>query len=473
MMKCISKCILIFGLTIFTTSCEQNLASSNPYSEGISMALAGKTPAAIKSFIKSIKNDNNINKSFVSLSVLNKLQKEMIKSHSSHFFFAALDKLSSGDINGATVNIDKAIASEFNFSEAYILRAIINQEQKDYKSSLRDYTKAISINPDKFNFVYNERGIKETYLGNFHSALDDFETAIANDQNYVAAYYNKANTQNILNNHSEAIKSYTKALSLDPNFSDALFFRANTYLDLKSYKKAIRDYDAVIKIKPDFAIAHINRGVAYSKTSGSHKLALKDFSKAIEIYPWYGLAFYNRAVTHSYLNNSDKAIADYSKAIDQDPWYTKAEVVWLGREKNKKIFTRYEYERDKTEDTHPRYSVVKSNRGIVYIYKGISDTVVSDYNKASKLYPWYAMAYFNRAVTYTKNKHYEKAISDYNKALEINPGDPEIIGRRAVAYYHKGNKEKAAEDLKVARQMGYEPDKDILKIIDTVKSNDN
>ena len=220
-------------------------------------------------------------------------------------------------------------------------------------------------------------------------------------------------------------------------------------------------------------MAYINRGVAYSKSSGSHKHSLRDFSKAIEIYPWYGLAYYNRGVANSYLGNLDKAIADYTTAIDQDPWYTKAEIIWNANADNNKVFSKHEYEKDKTADPNIRYAEVKSNRGVVYIYKGISETVVSDFDKASRLYPWYAMAYYNRAAAYARSKKFDKAISDYTKATEINPGDPEILGKRAAAYFYDGKKDKAYKDLKIAKEMGYKPDKEFLDTISKEKSINN
>ena len=216
-----SICIITVALTAI--SCDKNLNTDSRFEEGIDKALAGNVSSATKSFIHSYKSKTEPHKSLVAISVLNKLQKELIDSHSSYFFFSALNKLTTNNIDGAKADVEKAAAAELNFSEAHILRAIISEEQRDYISALNDYSRAITMNPDKFNFVYNELGLTNAYLGNFTEATANFEKAINNDPNYVYAYFNKANTQSILNKREEAIEFYSKALSIVPDFM-RLFF---------------------------------------------------------------------------------------------------------------------------------------------------------------------------------------------------------------------------------------------------------
>ena len=254
------KGIIIITIAVTVVACEKYVNTKNPFSDGISKALAGNTAGATRSFIRCIKSNIKPNKCFVAIRVISKLNNQKIDSHSSYFFFSAMDKLTKGDISGAKADVDKAIFSELNFSEAQILRAIINQQLDDDISALNDFSAAITTSSDEFNFVYNERGITNSYLGNFTEAIADFDKAIQNDPNYVFAYFNRANTTSILNMHQDAIKFYTKALSIDPDFHEAFFFRANAYLELNDYKNAIKDYSGVIRIKPKFAMAYINRG---------------------------------------------------------------------------------------------------------------------------------------------------------------------------------------------------------------------
>ena len=467
------KSLIILSLFITTLSCEKKTDIQQAYLQGINRALADNFSGARKSFMKSLNSDINANHCILALGVLNKLDDQTIEDYTSFFFFSALDKMASGDASASRIAIDKAISSKLNFSEALIIRAIINQKNNEDTNAIIDYSSAIQHDPDKYNFAYNNRGIIHAYLGNFNEATADFDMAIKINPKYLYAYFNRANTSSILNNKHEAIDFYTKALAIDPKFHEALFFRANTYLQLHDFENAIKDYTSVILLKPRFAMAYINRAIAYSKSGNLYEDALRDYAKAINIYPWYGIAYYNRAVTYTYVGNFEKAIDDYTKAIEQDPWFTKMEIIWNGKNGNKQIFNKHEYEKDKTIDLNPRYSEVMSNRGIVYIYKGITDKVVSDYNKALELYPWYAMAYYNRAISFALIGKFEEAISDYNKALEINPSDPEILGNRAMAYYYDGKADKASEDVKVAKEMGYKPDPEFLDLLRNKVSGKN
>jgi tetratricopeptide (TPR) repeat protein len=469
----IIKSLIISLLIITSLSCEKDNNAKQAYLEGINKALVGNFSGARKSFMKSLNSDINANYCLLALGVLNKLDEQIIEDHTSYFFFSALDKVAKGDMDASSVEIDKAISSKLNFSEALIIRAIINQQKGGDAFALKDYSSAIQPDPDKYNFVYNNRGIIHAYLGNFKEAINDFDMAIKINPKHLYAYFNRANTSSIINNKQDAIDYYTKALAIDPKFHEALFFRANAYLELGDFENAIKDYTNAILLKPKFAMAYINRAIAYSKSSNLYEDALRDYTKAINIYPWYGIAYYNRAVTYSYVGNFEKAIDDYTAAIEQDPWFTKMEIIWNGKNENKQIFNKYEYEKDKTIELNPRYSEVTSNRGVVYIYKGITDKIVSDYNKALKLYPWYAMAYYNRGISFALSGKFEQAISDYNKALEINPSDPEIIGNRAMAYYYDGKVDKAFEDVRIAKELGYIPDPEFLDLLDNKASGKN
>ena len=63
---------------------------------------------------------------------------------------------------------------------------------------------------------YNDLGKKEIDKSNYQNALVMFNRAIELDENYAAAYINRANVNSILKKYSDALSDYKRAIGLEP-----------------------------------------------------------------------------------------------------------------------------------------------------------------------------------------------------------------------------------------------------------------
>jgi tetratricopeptide (TPR) repeat protein len=134
-------------------------------------------------------------------------------------------------------------------SAYYIKRGNDFYEKSDYPNAIKEYTKALQLDPKNAD-IYFVRG-----------------------------YCNRQIGENL-----RAIADYTKAVEIAPNFSDAYYNRAWTYSEEGEYDKAVEDYTKAIKIAPNDGLAYGGRGFAY-EMRGDLDLAIADYRKALDILP--------------------------------------------------------------------------------------------------------------------------------------------------------------------------------------------
>jgi len=163
--------------------------------------------------------------------------------------------------------------------QAYLLRAQALLERGDWKGALRDYDRAVAVQP----------GSSVVYL---HRA--DFHCLEFRER--------------------QAIEDYTRALILDAANATARNNRGLARFALKEYAEAIEDYSAAVALEPKQPRNYDNRGAAWYRW-GKRKEAISDFSKAIALDPLYVTAWHNRALARLEEGDVDGAIADATSAI--------------------------------------------------------------------------------------------------------------------------------------------------------------
>ena len=153
--------------------------------------------------------------------------------------------------------------------------------------------------------------------------LKDFDRAVSINPNNFEAYNNRGNVQHELKHFNDAIDDYSQALRINRDYSDALFNRANTFKELKRFKDALEDFNEAITLNQNEGRYYNNRGVILNEL-GRFDEAMADHDKAISLRPDYAEAFNNRALVLKELGRFDEAMADLNKAIALDPTYPEA-----------------------------------------------------------------------------------------------------------------------------------------------------
>ena len=275
------------------------------------------------------------------------------------------------------------VSNIINKAMSYINRGNSKNELGQFAEAIKDYNKAIELNPN-YAAAYSNRGNAKDNLGEPQAAIEDCNKAIELNPNSALAYNNRGNAKNKLGQHQAAIEDYTKAIELNPNEATAYNNRGNAKYELGELKEAIKDYNKAIELNPNEATAYNNRG-SVKNNLGEHQAAIEDYNKAIELNPDYADAYYNRGIAKQDLGEHQAAIEDYNKAIELNPDYADAYY----------------------------------NRGIAKQDLREYQAAIEDYNKAIELDPNYADAYCNRGIAYILLKEFLDAINSFQQLLNL------------------------------------------------------
>jgi Flp pilus assembly protein TadD len=171
-------------------------------------------------------------------------------------------KYETGDYRGSLANFDRAISIVPNFAIAYGYRGFIKAERlQDVRGALADYNRAIQLDP-KSAITYRNRGLlKQEKLQDIQGALADYNRAIQLDPKSTSSYYNRGTLkQEKLQDIQGALADYNRAIQLDPK--SAFVYNNRGLLKeskLQDIQGALADYNRAIQLDPNFAIAYYNR----------------------------------------------------------------------------------------------------------------------------------------------------------------------------------------------------------------------
>jgi len=236
----------------------------------------------------------------------------------------------------------EAIRIDATYEDAYRKRGE-TYEWDDPSKALKDFSKAIILNPNSAINYYKRAQTYHLFLRKYQQAIKDYTKAIELKPDFAVAFSSRAEVFSLLHDNQQAIKDYTKAIELTPlqirdnnqyKYDNPYLFyygRGNAYIELRNYKQGLKDLNTAIELasqaakywKTDYTIYCnlIYKALADAYLDlGNYQQAIKNYDKAIEIHPqekYYcnrGFAYYN-------LGNYKQAIQDFDKAIEIDPTY--------------------------------------------------------------------------------------------------------------------------------------------------------
>lgn len=98
-------------------------------------------------------------------------------------------------------------------ANAYWRRGLCFEELGDYSTALKDYQKAISINSNRYSYYFSE-GYAYYKLKNYTAAAESFSKTILHKPNHKRAYQLRAKCYRILGSEEQAIQDEKRANSL-------------------------------------------------------------------------------------------------------------------------------------------------------------------------------------------------------------------------------------------------------------------
>ena len=253
-------------------------------------------------------NENSINKT---------TEKIFLKiNKSDEYFYEGVKKMNNGKHKEALDEFNKAIELNPNFINAIFNRALMKDKIGDFNGAINDYTKVIEKEPAWDAFLY--RGLSYRRAMKFNMAIEDFTKVIEIKPNDIGAFLQRAALKQNLGNHASAIEDYSEALKINPKLEIAYYLRGFSKYSIKDFKGAILDFSEALKINPQYEDALLNRGIAKTELNNPSG-AIEDYSEIIKMNPGNVAALKLRGMNRSILKDYKNAINDFNKVIELDP----------------------------------------------------------------------------------------------------------------------------------------------------------
>ncbi|XP_072423984.1 uncharacterized protein ttc6 [Chiloscyllium punctatum] len=199
------------------------------------------------------------------------------------------------------------------FHDAYEGRAVINLQMNNTFAAFQDINAALKI--CKSAKLFTNRGVINQFTGDLTNAMRDYQKAVSLDPTYSLAYFNAANLYFCNRQFAQAHDYYTKAINLQPGDESALLNRAICRVLLRRAQDALEDFEEAVKLSPYSAHIYFNRANLYA-TLKQYKDAERDYSQALQLMPDDALYYKLRADVRGHLGLIKEAIIDYKTALD-------------------------------------------------------------------------------------------------------------------------------------------------------------
>jgi tetratricopeptide (TPR) repeat protein len=368
------------------------------------------------------------------------------------FFYRAWAHLQLNDNKIASEFFESANELEPDLKRKFNQLGITYYNKLELYKAINEYEKALALD-NNFTIALYNRGLAYYDLKEFNKSIADCNSAILLDPNYSHAYIVRGLSWYYKNEFNKAIDDYNAAILLDPGYTDAFFNRALAFYYKGEYGKAIADYTKSIELNENYFLAYYNRGLAWYKLNDFNK-AIADYEKTLLINPEYSNAYHSRGLVWYYLGDYNKAIDDYSKTIELDKNYTRAYynrgLAWYNLLDNDKAIENY----SNAIELDPDYTDAYFNRALAFYYKGEYEKAIDDYDRVILAQPDNADAYLNRGLAWNYKAKYDKAIADYNEVLSRKSDYKGLAYiNRGIAYYYKGQYNEAIEDYTSALKI--------------------
>jgi len=222
--------------------------------------------------------------------------------------------IKSGNIAEATDRLEEYLLKYTRSVEAYYLRGKIYYDNKEYKSALDCFEKALNIEPKNEDCLIALAKCNNK-LGRYKPALESINLLIKSDSLIINAFFVRAETLVGLGENEKAKADMVKYRSYYPDNEESRYLEAS--IDTKSgdFLNAISNYGQLIKSNPANPEYFIGRANAYMVTK-TYKYAIKDYSMALDLNPKNVQVFKMKAKAHQIVGEMTQACYEWQHAAD-------------------------------------------------------------------------------------------------------------------------------------------------------------
>jgi len=288
-----------------------------------------------------------------------------------------------GKLDAALLLFKGVVASQPNFSEAFLNMSKIEFSNKNFKSSLNFVKKALESNRVQYS-IYSQVGKSFFMLRDYDSSSYYFKLSNLYGATTANDYYLLSKSENNENRFAKSLINIEKAILIDSSKPEFYFERGNSYFGLGDFENAKADYDKSLELNPSQAIV---------------------YSKIVDI---------------NLVNNEpDNALLNIKKGMENSSEDQKIDFLVLKGNYFKHINELSNAEKSYNDafKLDNQNTVVLINQAAIMIRRGDYESAVEKCSKAIDLDGAQPEAYFNRGIAYEMLKMTTEACSSWEEAF--------------------------------------------------------
>lgn len=200
-------------------------------------------------------------------------------------------------------------------------RCYDRQDQNTPRERLEACTSLLAeedLTDDERADIFAARGHAYHASGEYRSALRDYDTAITLDPEDSYSLYNRALIKERLGKKQDAINDYDRSLKLRPDNHEAYLHRGVLLLHRGKFDQAIADFDAARQFGGGDEWPIVYRGLVYA-AKNDRMLAERDFATVKRINPNNALMLRGEAWLDMQDGNYRDAVLTLNRALQSDP----------------------------------------------------------------------------------------------------------------------------------------------------------
>ena len=362
----------------------------------------------------------------------------------------------TGQFQEALAAINRLIKTYDKDPFLYNIKGSCLCETGDLSASIASFEKAILINPDYAEALYN-LGVAYQKLDQPDMAIETYKKAVAIQHAYPTAHHNLGIIYFQKDQINSAIKSFEWAIAYSPNYSEAIRNLGSALQKINQFVEAKKQFEKVISLDPEYAQAYEDLGILCEIINLPNE-ALSYFEKALKVNP--------------YLTNSYRNLSKLIKFKAKDPLISQMESLYSKSDlhplhkinlcfslakayedlNQKDNFFKFLNEGNALRKKELNYDIIQSNNvhsTIINLFSS-NQTVINKPKKNSKIKPIFIVGMPRSGTTLV-----EQIISNHHKVY----GAGELLTLRKVIdpileSYLKDNKYKISKkDLSFAREQ--------------------
>ncbi len=145
-------------------------------------------------------------------------------------------KIENKEFSEAKKDVEKLVKLAYGNSDAFQLKGIVESELEDYNSALLNFQKSISLDSTNFK-TYVERAKLKIKLGDYKSAISDCNTARFYNKEFYSIYKTKGIAYEFLEDGENAVIQYEHSIKYGDNSGETYYKLGVLYLSQGNNQK--------------------------------------------------------------------------------------------------------------------------------------------------------------------------------------------------------------------------------------------